>query len=269
MLCEAKFNLKAWASNSKLLMKAARQDGTSDESDPINVLGISWNTATDCLALSLKSQCLTSSTLTTKHQVLKEASKLFDPLGITSPVSVRAKLFMQKLWQMNAEWDEPLDAIVREEWVTIMNDIQRLYELAIDRRYFKHEFSRANVTLYVFADARTKAYGAVAFLTCNSEVSFVLAKNRIAPLKNLTLPKLELMVAVIALRVAKFVSDFLQLHNTPTYYWGDSQIVLNWLASIKHFPQFVKRRISEIKVAIPDATWNFCPTANKPADMLT
>jgi len=218
MLCEAKFNLGAWASNSKLLMKAAQQDRTSDESDLINVLGISWNTATDCVALSLRSLHLTSSTLTTKRQVLKEASKLFDPLGITSPVSVRAKLFMQKLWKMNAEWDEPLDAIIREEWVTIMNDIQRLSELAIDRHYFKHEFSRANVTLHVFADASTKAYVAVAYLTCNSEVSFVLAKNRVAPLTNLTLPKLELIAAVIASRVAKFVSDSLQLHNTSIYY---------------------------------------------------
>ena len=107
MLCEAKFNLRAWASNSKLLMKAAH--GTSDESDLINVLGLSWSTATDCLALSLKSLCLTSSTLTTKHQVLREASKLFDSLGITSPVFVRAKLFMQQLWQKNVVWNEPLE----------------------------------------------------------------------------------------------------------------------------------------------------------------
>jgi len=269
MLCEAKFNLRAWASNSKLLMKAARQDGTSDESDPINVLGISWNTATDCLALSLKSPCLTSSTLTTKRQVLKEASKLFDPLGITSPVSVRAKLFMQKLWQMNIEWDEPLDAIIREEWVTIINDIQRLSKLTIDRRYFKREFSRANVTLHVFADASIRAYGAVAFLACGGEVTFVLAKNRVAPLKSLTLPKLELMAAVVASRIAKFISDALKLQDTTTYYWGDSQIVLHWLASAKPLPQFVQRRVLEIKSAIPGATWNFCPTATNPADLLT
>ena len=241
MLCEAKFNLRAWASNSKLLMKATHLDGTSNETNPINVLGIRWATTTDRLSLSLNSLHHSTSALTTKREVLKDASKLFDPLGTTSPVSVRAKLFMQKLWQLNVDWDEPLDATVREEWTTIMDDMQRLSELAIDRHYFMKGFSRADVTLHMFADASTKAYGAVAFLTCGSEATFVFAKNRVAPLKNLTLPKLELMAAVIALRVAKFVSDTLQLQNTPTYYWGDSQIGLHWLASTKALPQFVQR----------------------------
>ena len=107
-----------------------------------------------------------------------------------------------------------------------MDDIQRLSESAIDRHYFKKGFSRADVTLHVFADASTMAYRAVAFFTCGSEVTFVLAKNRVAPLKNLTLPKLELMAVVIASRVAKFVSNALQLQDTLTYYWGDSQMVL-------------------------------------------
>jgi len=139
---------------------------------------------------------------------------------------------VQKLCQHNVHWDEPLDAAVREEWTTIMNDIQKLSKLSIDRCYFKQGFSKGDVTLHVLADVSTKA---VAFLTCSSEVTFVFAKNRIAPLKNLTLPKLELMAAVIASTVAKFVSDSLQLH----------------------------------KAAIPDAMWNFCATANNLADLLT
>jgi len=155
--------------------------------------------------------------LTTKGEVLKDASKFFDPLGVTSPVSIRAKLFMQKLRQLNVDWDEPLVAAVREEWTTIVDDISKLSELSINRCYFKQSFAKNNVTLHVFADASTKAYGAVAFLMCSSEVSFVLVKNHIAPLKNLTLPKLELMAAVIASRVAKFVSDSLQLHNTHVF----------------------------------------------------
>ena len=95
MLLEAKFNLRAWASNSKLLMKAAQRDGTLDEANPINVLGMQWVTTTNCLSLSLKGPHRTVSPLTTKREVLKDASKLFDPLGTTSPVSVHAKLFMQ------------------------------------------------------------------------------------------------------------------------------------------------------------------------------
>jgi len=269
MLAEARFNLRAWASNSKLLMTTAQQEGTADDANPINVLGLRWATTSDCLSLSLKGIHHRTTTMTTKREILKDASKLFDPLGIASPVSVRAKLFMQKLWHLHVDWDEPLDAVVREEWTTIMDDIQKLSELALDRRYFQKEFSRADANLHVFADASIKAYGAVAFIVSGSEVAFVMAKNRVAPLKSLTLPKLELMAAVIASRVAKFVSDALQLQATPMYCWGDSQIVLHWLTSTKPLPQFVQRRVTEIKSVIPGAIWNFCPTAQNPADLLT
>jgi len=91
---------------------------------------------------------------------------------------------MQKLWQLNVDWDEPLDAAVREEWTAIMDDIRKLSELSTNRHQFKPSFSKSDVTLHVFADVSTKAYGAATFLMCSSEVSFVLAKNRIAPLKN-------------------------------------------------------------------------------------
>ena len=97
----------------------------------------------------------------------------------------------------------------------------------------------------------------------------MLAKNLAAPLKSLTLPKLKLMAAVIASRVAKFVNDALKLQDTPTYYWGDSQIVLHWLASAKPLPQFVQRRVLEIKSAIPSVTWNFCPTATYQSSRFT
>ena len=59
MLSEAKFNLRAWASNSQLLMETARQDGTADENQLTNILGIQWDIATDRLSLSLKGLCPT------------------------------------------------------------------------------------------------------------------------------------------------------------------------------------------------------------------
>ena len=77
------------------------------------------------------------------------------------------------------------------------------------------------------------------------------------------------MAAVIASRVVKFVSDALQLQNTPTYYWGDSQIVLHWLKSTKRLPPFVQHRMAEIRASTAGSTWNFCPTTDNPADLLT
>jgi len=265
ILSDAKFNLRAWASNSQQLVEMSRQDGTLDSSNPVNVLGLQWDLTTDRLSLSLRQP----TALTTKRDVLKNASKLFDPLGLTSPVSVRAKVFMQKLWQLRVEWDEPLDASIRDEWNTITSDIQRLSELTINRCYSQQTLTRDSVALHIFADASMQAYGAVAFLVSDNNVALVMAKNRVAPLKSLTLPKLELMAAVIASRVATFVRGAMQLQDTSTYFWGDSQIVLHWLASTKRLPQFVQNRVVEIRTAFPDAPWNFCPTAYNPADLLT
>ena len=122
----------------------------------------------------------------------------------------------------------------------------------------------------MFADASMKAYGAVAFFTSGDRASLVMGKNHVAPLKTLkSLPKLELMAAVVASRIAQFIIDALQLQDIPIYCWGDSQIVLYWLKSSKNLPLYVRRRVLEIKAAIPDATWNYCPTVDNPADLLT
>ena len=79
--------------------------------------------------------------------------------------------------------------------------------------------------LHVFADASTKAYGAVVFLSCSDQITFVMAKGYIAPLKPVTLPKLELIVTVIAAILARFVLNSLRI-DVPTHSWTDSQIVL-------------------------------------------
>ena len=270
MMSSAGFNLRAWASNCEYLNAKAQENGVASTPNLTNILGLQWNTATDYLSLVPKlTSVAIDKSFTTKREVLKEASKLFDPLGITSPVSVRAKLFMQKLWQLHVEWDEPLETSIKDEWITILRDIRQLSTLTLARRFFKTNFNPSNITLHVFADASTHAYGAVAFFASDSDITFVMAKNRVAPLKKLTLPKLELMAAVIASRIAKFIIDALQLQNCSIHFWGDSQITLYWLESTKILPQFVSNRVTEIKETFPSATWSYCPTSDNPADLLT
>ena len=93
----------------------------------------------------------------------------------------------------------------------------------------------------MFVDASTRAYDVVAYLTSDNDVSFVTAKNCVAPLKNLTLPKLELMAAIVAARVARFIIDALHQQDAHTYFWRDSQITLYWLNSKKALLQFITR----------------------------
>jgi len=138
------------------------------------------------------------------------------------------------------------------------------------RPYFHHQ-SGIPDHIYVFADASSKAYGAVAYLHRGSEISLAMSKSRVAPLKSLTLPRLELMAAVSASRVAKFVQSSLSPSNTPipVHLWTDSQIVLHWLQNGSHAQPFVNQRINEIIQQFPADTWSFTPSEDNPADLLT
>lgn len=98
-----------------------------------------------------------------------------------------------------------------------------------------------------------------------------MAKSRMAPIKQLTFPQLELMATVIGSRLAHFVPCTLspRLPNLKKKLWSDSAIVLHWINSDKSLKPFVTHRITEMKNLFPASTWNLCPTDQNPADMFT
>ena len=121
--------------------------------------------------------------------------------------------------------------------------------------------------LHIFVDASTKAYGAVAYVKSSEadQASFVMAKSRVAPLKKLTLPQLELTAALIGARLGSYLRG--KLHVTKTILWTDSQIVIHWLRSLKQLKPYVANRVTEIKTLT--RVWRYCPTSDNPADLLT
>lgn len=114
--------------------------------------------------------------------------------------------------------------------------------------------------LHIFADASFTAYGAVAFLCSDNSTSFVMAKFRVAPLKPLTLPKLELMGALITARLCNFIIKALHPLSLTTHFWSDSQITLHWVKKEKRTNTFVAHCIIKIlNFSLPDQ-WQYCPT---------
>ena len=96
-----------------------------------------------------------------------------------------------------------------------------------------------------------------------------MAKSRVAPLKPLTLPKLELMGALTAARLCNFIVKALHPLSLTTHFWSDSQITLHWIKGEGHTNTFVTHRVTEIlSFSVPDQ-WRYCPTQDNPADLLS
>jgi len=256
-MSSAKFNPRSWASNCAELKTIASQEGTSDENTSVNILGLHWNPDTDEIPLASKLSILTYENLRTKREVLQDISKIFDPLGFVSPVVIRAKILMQILWKAKIAWDEPLVEELHTQWKVTAIDLKAASDHSVTRCYFQSPITQPSI--HCFADASLKAYGAIVFIVQQDQVSFVMAKSRVAPLKFLTLPRLELMATLVATRLVRLVLDTLSLQDPPVYFWSYSQIVLHWVQSEKQLPAYVQNRVGEMRSQHPTAKWRYCP----------
>ncbi|GFW30753.1 integrase catalytic domain-containing protein [Trichonephila clavipes] len=132
--------------------------------------------------------------------------------------TLRMKHLMQKVWLLGVEWDESLPGDIISLWGDFCEEVPQLNDFSIPRCYFSDPLVNNFKTfeLHLFSDACTKAYGTVAYLrvtSSNKEIltSFVASKNRIAPLKTLTLPRLELMGALLSARLRSNILKSLKL----------------------------------------------------------
>ena len=147
-------------------------------------------------------------------------------------------------------------------------DLPKLCELTIPRSYFTGPFE--DLELHVFGDSSQDVFSAVAFLRAKvnscAEIAFVIGKARVAPMKTLTVPKLELQAAVLAARLSIDIRNALTIPIQHLFLWSDSTIVLQWLKSLDKQPIFIANRVSEILETTSADQWNHVATSDNPAD---
>ena len=173
---------------------------------------------------------------------------------------------MQSLWQQKYNWDIPLPGDLQRKWAQLANDLNTVSEdTSYSRCYFENNHAKGqnDQVLHIFVDASIHSYGAVAYLCNGNRSAIMMAKNRVVPLKTITLPKLELMAAVVGARLASHLEKSLAPKNVT--FLSDSQIVLHWLQSTKPLKRFHANGVKEIQEITHDRKWMFCPTAYNPA----
>ena len=210
----------------------------------------------------------------TKRNIPRVTAKLFDPLGIVSPVFIKNKILFQKLSKKN--WDESVDENVRKDWVKWVDDLSAVKFITLPRCYFKGQIEILNSTLHVFTDASVLAFAAVIYLVIQTQSeyfsSLVTSKTRVAPLTDISLPRLELLGALTGARLINCVHEALTdvLRVNEIVCWSDSLVTLYWIKGInKHFKQFVENRTSKIRKNTEIQFWRHCPGTLNPADIPT
>ena len=212
-----------------------------------------------------KSDMTTYANPMTKQEILKCISSIFDPLGLITPVTISTKLFLQQLWQKELGWDTELSAYLCKTWEGISHNVIQAVEMCFPNQCVKIS-PISDTTLHIFADASPKAYGAVAYFQLGKNSSLAMSNSKAAPLKTLSMPKLELMAAVLAARLCAIITTSINI-NCSVQLWTNSQIVLFWIASTKKLKQFVANRVSEIQSV--STSWRHCPSTDYLADLLT
>ena len=276
IMSKAGFNLRSWNSNNKTLMETATKDGCQESSTIISVLGLQWNTLSDLLSFKpsktdgIQSPQQTSqSTFITKREVLKVVGKIFDPLGIVNPTVLNPKYFLQRLWKLKTSWDIPIPDDMIQEWLNIVSDLNNIGDIKFARSLNVNKDE--TVELHIFCDASKIAYSSVCYLKSNKDVNVLFAKNRLAPIKANTIPRLELLGAFTSISLTQHVKTSLEpvLSSIEVFYWCDSQVVIYWINTARKLSPFINNRIKGIRENSKPSQWRYCPSKENPADIST
>ncbi|XP_023289985.1 uncharacterized protein LOC105696715, partial [Orussus abietinus] len=184
-------------------------------------------------------------------QFLQDIAQLFDPLGLLGPVIVKAKIIMQQLWKLNSGWDESVPQSFHSAWENYRSQLPVLNNFKIARKMIADSSSK--IMLHGFCDASEGAYGACIYLrstNCSDlhTVRLVCSKSRVAPLKSVLLPRLELCAAVLLSKLYQATTTALMIKFDSVRFWSDSTIALYWIHMSPHqLKTFITNRVAEIQ----------------------
>ncbi|XP_048004284.1 uncharacterized protein LOC125240435 [Leguminivora glycinivorella] len=275
LLQKGGFELQKWSSNSEELMRHMKESDVKEEGSlqlkidaVMKILGLVWNRRNDEFKYSVQLPPL--KVPVTKRSVISDISRLFDPLGWLAPVIIVAKIFIQKLWLSGIEWDDEVPPQLLKNWLSYRESLNQLTKFKLPR--WNHASSHVTAELQGFCDASNEAFAAVVYLRTideegNVDVSLITSKTKVAPIKQISIPRLELCGAVLLTKLLMEVADVMSINKANIHAWTDSTVVISWLNSRPNrWKTFVANRVSEIITSVEPHQWSHVSSKNNPAD---
>ncbi|CAK1595087.1 unnamed protein product [Parnassius mnemosyne] len=280
LLSKGGFQLQKWSSNNdELLEKIAEGDrikgedaekGLKLKTDPVlKILGLTWNRNIDSFQYTVTLPTLREPV--TKRKIIADIARLFDPLGWIAPTIIQAKIIIQRLWLSGVDWDEEVPNNILNEWITYRKELKLLEKVTISRWLGSKE-DATRIELHGFCDASKVAYAAVVYMRVinsdnNIKVSLLTAKTKVAPIKQVSIPRLELCGGVLLSKLLVEVGDVMRITKENWYAWTDSSVVLAWINSHPNkWKTFVANRVSTILECLEPYQWSHIQSKQNPAD---
>lgn len=287
---EGGFELRAFVSNDRCVqaavggMQVAETSGTRGmELEPEateKILGLSWDADADMLVFRCQFNRVPPDVLAcerrpSKREMLSITMSVFDPFGMLANYMLCAKLLLQETWTIGVDWDAPIPDVIHGRWLAWQQELPRIATCRLPRCYSPWLMTSKDVQLHVFADASELAFAAVAYWRIGRpdggwDVAFVTGKTRCAPKKLLSVPRLELQAAVLAVRLSVAIRSAHDVNNVRVAFWSDSRTVVCWIRSHhRRYKPFVAHRIAEILEDSTVTEWRWIPTGENVADDAT
>ena len=277
ILHSAGMKVGKWAVNNSALLTNVNVNNSTDEGtmiqeqDVVSTLGLKWLSSEDAFCFKVVQSDLSDKI--TKRTILSEIARLYDPIGWLAPVIVSAKIILQNLWLQGVDWDEPVSKALTQTWLTFRQQLSELEAIRIPR--WCGSSKNSIWYLHCFCDASERAYAAAIYAVVHQEngllsSKLIAAKSKVAPIKVVSLPRLELCGAFLLSRLVKYLLTNLKKEPAKVFCWSDSKVVLAWLqAHPSRWKSFIANRVSEIVSSLPTAIWGHVRSADNPADLPT
>ena len=232
------FNLHEFTSNHKAMIGTIPHEDRSKDLQTLDktkdilpvprALGVQWCIESDILQfrVELKDQPLT------RRGILTTVSSVFDPLGILAPLILVGKTILQELCRDGADWDDKVPEPLRSRGERWRADLTLLSSHKIPRCYKPESFGKLkSVELHHFPDASKDAYGQCSYLRLTDHSdhihhSLVMAKSCVAPLKPVTIPRLQFTAALVSVKTSSILQRELEYDQIIEVYWTYSKVII-------------------------------------------